>query len=233
MLEAEAERLGAELRWVEPLPSPEAGGPELGLPGMVQRRNGAVAVAMARALTERAWPRPATPLSEAAIRTGLAAARWPGRLETRHWRGLPLLLDGAHNPPAATVLRQELDQLGRGGRFWLIGIQRHKDGAGVLRALLGPRDRALIVPIPDHRAWSLEELASACPELAGQLAAVPDLEAGLQRLTRAAAEGSLPGGEVPVVAGSLYLLGALIPRLDPPQARSAAASAQGSHAGDS
>jgi dihydrofolate synthase/folylpolyglutamate synthase len=106
MLEAEAHRLGAELRWVAPLAAPEAGGPELGLPGMVQRSNGAVAVAMARALAERGWPRPEAPLSEAAILAGLAAARWPGRLETRHFRGVPLLLDGAHNPPAAVVLRR-------------------------------------------------------------------------------------------------------------------------------
>ena len=218
MLEAEAGRLGSELRWVAPLAAPEAGGQELGLRGVVQRSNGAVAVAMARALAERAWPRPEAPLSEAAILAGLAAARWPGRLETRHFQGVPLLLDGAHNPPAAVVLRRELDQLGAGGRSWLIGIQRHKDGAAVLRELLGPEDRALIVPIPDHRAWSLEELASACPDLAGQLTSVPALEDGLQQLTGAATGALPPGCELPVVAGSLYLLGAVIPLLDPLQA---------------
>ena len=222
MLEAEARRLGAELRWVAPLAAPEAGGPVLGLAGMVQRSNGAVAVAMARALAERAWPRPEAPLSEAAILAGLAAARWPGRLETRHFRGVPLLLDGAHNPPAAVVLRRELDRLGAGGRTWLIGIQRHKDGAAVLRALLGPEDRAFVVPIPDHRAWSLEALAAACPELAGQLASVPELEDGLQQLSGAGAGENPPGSALPVVAGSLYLLGAVMPLLDPHQARSPA-----------
>ncbi|WP_411873081.1 bifunctional folylpolyglutamate synthase/dihydrofolate synthase [Vulcanococcus limneticus] len=222
MLEAEARRLGAELRWVAPLAAPEAGGPELGLPGMVQRSNGAVAVAMARALAERGWPRPEAPLSEAAILAGLAAARWPGRLETRHFRGVPLLLDGAHNPPAAVVLRRELDRLGGGGRTWLIGIQRHKDGAAVLRALIGPEDRALIVPIPDHRAWGLDELAAACPELAGQLASVLELEDGLQQLSGAAAGKGLPGSALPAVAGSLYLLGAVMPLLDPLPARSPA-----------
>ena len=222
MFEAEAGRLGAELRWVAPLAAPEAGGPELGLPGMVQRSNGAVAVAMARALAERGWPRPEAPLSDAAILAGLASARWPGRLETRHFRGVPLLLDGAHNPPAAVVLRRELDRLGGGGRTWLIGIQRHKDGAAVLRALIGPEDRALIVPIPDHRAWGLDELAAACPELAGQLASVLELEDGLQQLSGAAAGKSLPGSALPMVAGSLYLLGAVMPLLDPLPARSPA-----------
>ena len=216
-LKAEARRLGAELCWVEPLAAPEAGGPTLGLSGVVQRSNGAVAVAMAQALSERAWPRPEVPLGQAAILAGLAAARWPGRLETRHFQGVRLLLDGAHNPPAAVVLRRELDRLGTGARLWMIGIQRHKDGAAVLRALLGPEDRALIVPIPDHRAWSLDALAAACPDLADQLASLPDLEAGLQQLIPSGASDTRLGREVPVVAGSLYLLGAVIPLLDPLQ----------------
>jgi len=233
VLETEARRFGAELRWVAPLAAPEAGGPELGLPGMVQRSNGAVAVGMARALAERGWPRPEAPLSEAAILAGLAAARWPGRLETRHFRGVPLLLDGAHNPPAAVVLRRELDRLGAGGRTWLIGIQRHKDGAAVLRALIGPEDRALIVPIPEHRAWSLDELTAACPDLAGQLASVLELENGLQQLSGAAAGESLSGRALPVVAGSLYLLGAVMPLLDPLPTRSPAPTGAGGPGGGS
>ena len=87
----------------------------------------------------------------------------------------------------------------------------------MLRALLGPEDRALIVPIPDHRAWSLDALAAACPDLAGQLASLPDLEAGLQQLITSGASDTRLGREVPVVAGSLYLLGAVIPLLDPLQ----------------
>jgi len=97
----------------------------------------------------------------------------------------------------------------------------------VLRALLRPEDRALIVPIPDHRAWSLDELAAACPELAGQLASVLELQDGLQQLTGAAAGKGLPGSALPVVAGSLYLLGAVMPLLDPLQARSPAPTSAG------
>ena len=216
VLEAEARRVGAELRWVAALASPEEGGPSLGLAGEVQRSNAAVAVAMARALAERAWPRPESPLREAAIATGLAAARWPGRLETRRFCGSPLLLDGAHNPPAAAVLRRELDRLGSGPRHWLIGIQRHKEGPEMLRLLLRPGDRVLIVPIPDHRSWSRDELAAACPGLADQLEMVNDPGTGLRQLSAALRQdqGPIPNRLV-VVAGSLHLLGAVIPLLDP------------------
>ena len=237
VLQAEADRLGAELRWVEPLPAESEGGPRLGLTGSFQRRNAAVALGMARALAERGWPHADLQLSEAVIQAGLAAARWPGRLEPRRFRGRPLLIDGAHNPPAAAMLRQELDRLHSGPRRWLIGIQRHKDGPGILERLLGPGDRALVVPIPDHRCWSVEELAAAAPKLAPGLLAVSGVSEGLERLWGDPANGATtatdpspqgleaggsapPGGEAagsapcPVVAGSLHLLGEVIPWLD-------------------
>ena len=249
VLADQAQRLGTELCWVEPLPPEALGGPRLGLAGDLQRRNGAVAVGMAQALGKQGWA-----IGAGAIGRGLARARWPGRLEIRSYRGQPLLLDGAHNPPAATALRQELDlgeldlgdldrgdrerrSLGRGGpgpldgcgRRWLLGIQRHKQGAAMVRALLAPGDQAAITPLPEHASWSAADLAAACPELAPQLQQMPGPAAGLAWLHQPAGSGpgagdqALSGGDscpapaapLPVVAGSLYLLGALIPLLDP------------------
>jgi dihydrofolate synthase/folylpolyglutamate synthase len=213
VLEREAERRGCSLHWLPPLPARAEGGPVLGLAGELQRCNAAVAVAMARALAEHHWPAGAAPLSDAAIAAGLAAARWPGRLDQQCWRGHALLLDGAHNPPAAAALRAELDRRSAGGRRWLLGIQRHKQGVEMLEQLLRPGDRAAIVPIPEHTCWSAAELAEACPQLAGQLMAVAALEAGLAWLIEAA--GPETAGQEPVVAGSLHLLGAVLPLLDP------------------
>lgn len=199
-LEAQAAASGTELRWVPPLPDEVP----LGLPGQLQRLNGAVAVGMAEALVERGWPLPAE-----AIAQGLAAARWPGRLERRSWRGQPLLLDGAHNPPAAVALRQELDTLTPGGgpRRWLIGIQRHKDAPAMLATLLRAGDRAWILPFEDHDCWTAAALATAVPSLASQLHQADSAEQGLNQL--------LAPGPLPVVTGSLHLLGSLWEQLDP------------------
>lgn len=223
VLEAEALRCGASLQWLEPLPAVADGGPDLGLAGELQRHNGAVAVAMARALTAPDGPLAGRPLDEGMVRAGLAAARWPGRLERHRWRGRELLIDGAHNPPAAAALRRELDQLDgglQGGwpRRWLLGIQRHKEGAVMLKLLLRPGDRATVVAVPDHASWSRQELAAACPGLADQLEEAAGLEAGLDSL--------LAPGPLPLVAGSLFLLGAVLPLLDAPQADEAAAWGQ-------
>ena len=218
VLEAETLRCGASLHWLDPLPAVADGGPDLGLAGELQRHNGAVAVAMARALTAPDGPLAGRPLDEGLVRAGLAAARWPGRLENHRWRGRELLIDGAHNPPAAAALRRELDRLDGGPRRWLLGIQRHKEGASMLELLLRPGDRAVVVAVPEHASWSRQELAVACPDLAHQLEEAGSLEAGLDSL--------LAPGPLPLVAGSLFLLGAVLPLLDAPQADEAAALGQ-------
>ena len=217
VLNAEARRRDCELRWLEPLAAPEQGGPPLGLAGIWQRSNAAVAQAMAEALAQRGWP-----VDAAAIARGLADARWPGRLERRRWRGRELLLDGAHNPPAALALRQELDR--QQARRWLLGIQRHKQAPELLDALLAPGDRLAIVAIPDHLSWSAAELVAERPALAAQIEAATDLVAGLDWLTAP--------GPLPVVSGSLHLLGAVIPLLDPAEGARHHADQQLAHPGD-
>ena len=228
VLRQEARRWNCSLRWVEPLASEAQGGPRLGLAGNLQCSNAAVAVAMAEALHALGWT-----LSPQAIQRGLAAARWPGRLERRQFRGFPLLLDGAHNPPGAQALRDELDRLqagkedgigichvsgpgpgpGDGGdvgpRRWLLGMQISKEAPQLLDALLRPGDQVALVPVPDLPSWSRAELVAARPLLAPQLREVATPCEGLEWLVASP-------GPLPVVAGSLHLLGAVIPHLDAP-----------------
>jgi dihydrofolate synthase/folylpolyglutamate synthase len=212
VLECRARAVGAQLQWRQPLAQAADGSLEInghwspcGLPGGVQAANGAVALGMLEALAKRGWP-----ITQAAIREGFAAARWPGRLQQLAWHGVPLLLDGAHNPPAAQALRRELDSnprrhgLAAGGRHWLLGFLASKQGPEVLRALLSPLDQAWIVPVPGHASWSRGQLATALPQLAFQLHEAADLAQGVQLAWRAAQPARL------IVAGSLYLVGALL-----------------------
>ena len=199
VLSATARQQRCPLRWVEPLPPLEAGGPQLGLRGELQRHNAAVAVAAAEALRDQGWS-----ISAGAIEQGLAQARWPGRLEQRRFRGRPLLIDGAHNPPAAEALRRELDQRSNAPRRWLIGMQRHKDAPALLQLLVRPGDAVRVVPVPEHSSWSAAELQAATG-LAIE-AGSSDPEANLAWLSDSAA--------LPVACGSLYLVADLLPRLD-------------------
>jgi dihydrofolate synthase / folylpolyglutamate synthase len=74
--------------------------------GAHQAANGALAAAAALWLRDRA------PVTEAAVRAGLARARIAGRLEVLRRRPT-LLIDGAHNPDAARRLRETLESLFR------------------------------------------------------------------------------------------------------------------------
>ncbi|MCP9848232.1 folylpolyglutamate synthase/dihydrofolate synthase family protein [Cyanobium sp. Morenito 9A2] len=211
VLEAQAQARGCRLQWLEPL---EQQGDELvagdlrwpsALPGAVQRLNGAVALGVIENLRRLGWAIP-----DQAICAGFSQVHWPGRLQRVLWRGHPLILDGAHNPPAAVALRSERDRLGDDPIHWVIGILTNKQAPEMLQALLAPRDRAWIVPVGGHSSWGLPELLAACPELAHQLTGAKDPEAALIEATGTTRSPNRPV----IVAGSLYLLGDLLASAD-------------------
>jgi dihydrofolate synthase/folylpolyglutamate synthase len=180
---------------------------QLGLDGIWQRDNGAVALEVLQQIAARGWP-----VDAASIRHGFAAARWPGRLQPLLWRQRQVLVDGAHNPPAAERLAGERAHWsGQSlGLNWILGIQSHKEAPAMLRSLLQPQDRAWIVPVNGHRSWSAEALKASCPELATQLREADGrepVETALEQLEQAGWPQARP-----VIAGSLYLLGDLLGR---------------------
>ena len=200
VLEARSQEMGATLEWVEPLAEEW----ELGLAGHLQRRNGAVARAALRRMNVLG-----SSISEEQIRRGLAQARWPGRLQTLQWKHHSVRVDGAHNPDAAQQLALE-----RGGwsppgqqQIWILGIQRHKQAPEMLNLLLESDDEAWIVPVPGHVSWTTDTLSEICPRHAQQLRSAASVEDVLLSLSKKTADRPMP---TPVIAGSLYLIGALL-----------------------
>ena len=190
----------ANLTWVQPLESSW----ELGLAGEIQRSNAAVALGALKALSSLGWTLP-----EAVIREGFATARWPGRLETVRWREHRLRLDGAHNPPAAVQLAEERVHWTSAsiGVVWILAIQAHKDAAAMLQALLQPQDQAWIIPVPGHKSWCRAALLKELPDRGNQLQEADSLETVLNQLN----SDGWPT-PMPIVAGSLYLIGDLFAR---------------------
>ena len=205
VLENSCHQQGAELRWVSPLDDSW----RLGLAGELQRRNAAVARGVLQALGPHGWT-----LSDDELRAGFAQARWNGRMQRVHWRNEPLLMDGAHNPPAAQQLNLERRHWPgeKEGVNWILGIQAHKQGIAMLQTLLHPQDRAWIVPVPDHNSWTLEALLQRAPQWTQQwthqLTAASSVEQALVQINTPEQRKST----VPVLAGSLYLIGDLLAR---------------------
>jgi dihydrofolate synthase/folylpolyglutamate synthase len=180
----------------------------IGLLGSHQAANAAVAIATLDALRE-AGAREGSPLSlaEADLRAGLAAARWPGRLEllvsAQHGR---VLLDGAHNPAGAVALATALAELGLRGFPLVLGAMRGKRVSGVLRALAPLRPRPVFTAASEHGALPPEALLRAWRRIGGAGGSVAGDTA--EALRRAASDRRAPDQPV-VVAGSLYLVGAV------------------------
>jgi dihydrofolate synthase / folylpolyglutamate synthase len=182
----------------------------LGLHGEHQHHNAAVAVTCARLLERQGLPS-----GPEAIRTGLSRARWPGRLEQVPGRP-PLLLDAAHNEDGVAALRAALDAPPYAGRpvHLVFGVVSDKRVDRMLELLL-PRSRsATLTPLPTPRsldpATYLDLARAWCPEV--EVAPSP-----VEALERARVRAG-PDAWV-LVAGSLYLVGAVKAQLDSPAPR--------------
>jgi dihydrofolate synthase/folylpolyglutamate synthase len=130
---------------------------------------------------------------EAALRAALAAPRLPARRERFALpHGRTVVLDMAHNPPAARALAAALPE----GAHLLLGVAERKDAAGVLAAFAAARRRTLTAARPGERPWGEHPAFRSDPDVAFDeaLAALP------------------PGGTL-AVAGSVHLAGRLRPRL--------------------
>jgi dihydrofolate synthase/folylpolyglutamate synthase len=104
---------------------------ELGLVGRHQAANAAAAIAAARRLIERGWP-----ISEAALRGGLAAARIPARIEILGQRPA-VILDVAHNVASIAALIDVVrERYPDRRRVLVFASSKDKDAAGMLRLLV-------------------------------------------------------------------------------------------------
>jgi dihydrofolate synthase/folylpolyglutamate synthase len=189
-LHAEARRIGARLVEIPPVADVA-----FSLPGAHQRQNLALALAAARAVA---------PLDEAAVARGLAAVRWPGRLQRLERAGArPLLLDGAHNPAGASALAAHLDASGLSGRVDLLfGGMADKDLAAVFAPLAARARRIVLVAPVSTRAETPETLRARVGR--PELETAPSVAEGLHRLEEAGGDGPI------LVTGSLYLVGEVL-----------------------
>ncbi len=166
----------------------------IALRGPHQSGNAALAAAALR-LLDAAGVR----VGEAAIREGIATARWPGRMEEVGG----VLLDGAHNPDGAAALAAAIPVLHPGRPVELVfGVLADKDHEGMLAAL-APVARRLHLVAPDSpRARDPRTYA---PMVEG-LGAAFDVHASVREAIGCARSAAKDGALV-CVAGSLYLVG--------------------------
>ena len=226
-----ARRMAVPLTVVEPatLLGWDRDGLEVDLPGLgptrvaLRGRHQAANVAVADATLDALAEAGIATVDIEARRRGYATAVWPGRLELLDLgEGRTVLLDGAHNPAGAAALAQALDDLlphlRPGPLTLVVASMADKDVDGVIAALAEAaaiKGAALIATSVDApRAMPAADLAERWRRVDGPatVTAVPDPIAALD--TALARPGTT------VVAGSLYLVGAVRAHLvDDPELR--------------
>ena len=165
------------------------------LPGAHQIVNTAVAVVAAKLASKQD-----SRINELALHQGVALTKWPGRLE-RISQNPDVILDGAHNPAGAAVLRAALDKYYSGKKIcFIFGMMGDKDIRQVITTLFRKEDAVYTVRA-DEGARAAEPEALA-PKIGPQAKVMHDLaQAYKTALAEVGEEGLV------CVCGSLYLVG--------------------------
>ena len=178
--------------------------PAPALPGPHQIANAGLAVAVALELD----------LPESAIAKGLAAVRWPARMqrlaagpygEAARAGDAELWLDGGHNPHAARALAETLaERQSRAPRplALIVGLLANKDAGGFFEALRESGATVFTTPF-EGAAAEPEALAAVARGHGLGATACASVDEALDRALR------LGAGRV-VICGSLYLAGEVL-----------------------
>ena len=142
----------------------------------------------------------------------LEALELPARLE----RFGDVILDSAHTPDSARALRRTLETLWPGRRYaLLLAVSRDKDAAGIIAELAGVTRLCVATAVEPQRSLDPDELAALA-----WASGIPDVEVerdpvrGLEIARRRKGDGAGI-----VIAGSIFLAGALRPHLLAQRAR--------------
>ena len=181
----------------------ELNGLHLPLLGRHQRDNAATAVGLAELLCEAGFD-----VSDACVRDGLAALRWPGRIQlVAH--DPDVIIDGAHNVASIKVLLDTLAALPPKKTTFVVGIAADKDVGAVLRLLARRGDAFVVTRTSNPRAAGTADLKALLEESgAKDVAEAPTLGAALE----AARTLTPPSGRI-CVTGSMYLAGDALAQL--------------------
>ena len=169
------------------------------LAGQIQLANSALAIASLNILRCQGWDK----ITEAAIVNGMAKTKWLGRMQWTTWKNQKLLIDGAHNPAGAKVLREYVDSLNYSSITWVMGMMAKKDHAEIFQALLRSHDKLLIVPVPDPDTAEPGKLENLGREICRELSFCQ----AFQDLPSALDTAFTQSDNLVVLCGSLYLIG--------------------------
>ncbi len=172
------------------------------LHGAHQGDNAAIALAAVEAFLQE-------PLEAEVVRTGFSRAHNPGRLEVMGRRPL-VVIDGAHNPAGAAVLRTAIDEAfaACSQRIVVMGLLDGRDEHEMVRIVCSGAASVVAVAPSSPRAMDPERIRVACQTLGIPATIARDVPEALQR-----GRSAVTADDMLLITGSLYLLGEARPLL--------------------
>ena len=185
-------------------------GIRLGLQGILQARNAALALGIIERLGEKG-----VVVSEGEIRKGLKKTVWTGRMQVVRTHPT-ILLDGAHNPGALRMLARSIRADFKYRRLILVmGVMADKAIGEMMRIIVPLADYVICTRPRYSRAADPETLMAKAAPLGKPGETVPVLTDALSR----AIESADPQDLI-VVCGSLFTVGEALTYFDPVTYRS-------------
>ncbi len=170
----------------------------LSLAGEHQTRNAALAVLAIEALKS-------FPIKVGDIREGLANTDWFGRLD-EYQSERRTLLDGAHNPEGAELLKDFLVRQKEKEIHMVFGAVRDKNIRGIGSAVFPVATSIHLTPLLNSRTADPKDIAAMHKRYRSRM----KIYGAMREALYAAWKECSPSGLV-VVTGSLYLVGELLP----------------------
>jgi len=174
---------------------------ELSLLGLWQTKNLSVVLESIKALRKSGFN-----ISDTDLKEGLKKAEWPARMQLI--REKKLLIDGAHNPSAAKLLRESLDlYFPDTKRIWLFGSLSTKDFKSSIKLLFKESDTVICTQSRSMSAVQAnilaEEILNSTP--CRNITVQPDIKSAFENLLSYSDKA-----DILIVCGSLYLAGEIL-----------------------
>jgi dihydrofolate synthase/folylpolyglutamate synthase len=167
--------------------------------GKFQVKNAVAAVTAAWRLSRDGFQ-----ITRSAIVKGLQSTSWPGRLEKVLEHPL-VLLDGAHNPAAARVLAEFIQEELGGRRLRLVYGSMRDKAMGEISEILFPLAEQVYLTRPHlARAATPEEILAAAQFRPKRLVIAPEPAVAVARACQASSNE-----DAVMIIGSLFLVGAV------------------------
>ena len=132
---------------------------------------------------------------------GLDQTFWPGRLEKRHLKDIPVYLDGAHNNAGAEQLKIFFESQ-RLNRWLILGMLNNKDLRGYLLKVRNTFSGVIAIKIPrEKNSFSSEDISKVCKKINLKCVSKKNITDANSYLLNKIVPDEI------VVSGSLYLVG--------------------------